>query len=440
MINTKDPTSFIRNFLLSSDIDFFLGSGASLLAGIPSGQNLVWQLKKEIYCSENNVSRELFKDLQSERSRIKLQDYFDSLDGFPKRGSKEEYSFYFEKCYDNTLARNAYIQKRVANVEPTRGHLCLANLFINNEVKNIWTTNFDELIEAGIKTLSPQYSFNVVSSIQKDSISQIANNNFQNVIKLHGDYRYDSIQNTEQELQNLENQLSNLFYQNLMNRGLVVIGYAGNDDSVMKVLESNIDNKDFLSKGIYWCKLQNTTLSERATAFMEKACQNNDLSCVIDIDGFDEFLNSIYTNYEHKNPIIDERWKDFANRKKTIDFSSNKIAQSSLKMNTFVSTELPSCNVFETDITNWEDLRNIISPEKIIAGLFNGKVYSFCNNDKLKEVFHTHIKSEIFTEFPETKLLNKPNFVYIRMLYDLINDSLLQNSNIETFAKINTIL
>lgn len=435
MINTKDPTSFIRNFLLNRDIDFFLGSGASLLAGIPSGQNLVWQFKKEIYCSENNVSRELFKDLQSERSRIKLQDYFDSLDGFPKRGSKEEYSFYFEKCYDNTLARNAYIQKRVANVEPTRGHLCLANLFINNEVKNIWTTNFDELIEAGIKTLSPQYSFNVVSSIQKDSISQIANNNFQNVIKLHGDYRYDSIQNTEQELQNLENQLSNLFYQNLMNRGLVVIGYAGNDDSVMKVLESNIDNKDFLSKGIYWCKLQNTTLSERATAFMEKACQNNDLSCVIDIDGFDKFLNSIYTNYEHKNPIIDERWKDFANRKKTIDFSSNKIAQSSLKMNTFVSTELPSCNVFETDITNWEDLRNIISPEKIIAGLFNGKVYSFCNNDKLKEVFHTHIKSEIFTEFPETKLLNKPNFVYIGMLYDLINDSLLQNSNIETFAK-----
>ena len=107
MINTKDPTSFIRNFIVSSDIDFFLGSGASLLAGIPSGQNLVWQFKKEIYCSENNVSRELFKDLQSERNRTKLQEYFDSLEGFPKRRSEEEYSFYFEKCYDNTSARNA---------------------------------------------------------------------------------------------------------------------------------------------------------------------------------------------------------------------------------------------------------------------------------------------------------------------------------------------
>ena len=49
-----------------------------------------------------------------------------------------------------------------------------------------------------------------------------------------------------------------------MNNGLIVIGYAGNDDSVMKVLEDNIDNKDFLSKGIYWCKPQNTILSERA--------------------------------------------------------------------------------------------------------------------------------------------------------------------------------
>lgn len=436
MINTKDSTSFIRNFLVSSDIDFFLGSGASLLAGIPSGQNLVWQFKKEIYCSENNVSRELFKDLQSERNRTKLQDYFDSLDGFPKRGSKEEYSFYFEKCYDNTSARNAYIQKLVANVEPIRGHLCLANLFINNQVKNIWTTNFDELIEAGIKTLSPQYSFNVVSSIQKESISQIANNNFQNVIKLHGDYRYDSLQNTEQELQNLESQLSDLFCKNLMNKGLIVIGYAGNDDSVMKVLEDNIDNKDFLSKGIYWCKPQNTILSEQANAFMEKACKNNELSCVIDIDGFDEFLNLIYQNYEHKNLIIDERWKDFDNRKKEINFSSDKIAQSSLKMNTFVSTELPSCNVFETDIKNWKELRTIIGGNNdIIAGLFNGKVYSFSNSDKLKEIFKGHIKSEVTTVFPETDLLNKENFVYLGLLYELIKISLLQKTNIKIFGR-----
>lgn len=435
MINTKDQMSFIRNFLVCDGMDFFLGSGASLSAGIPSGQNLVWEFKKEIYCSENNVSRELFKDLQSERNRKKLQDYFDSLDGYPTIYSKEEYSFYFEKCYDNTAARNAFIRNLVADVKPTRGHLCLANLFINNKVQNIWTTNFDELIEAGIDTLLPQYSFNTVSSIQKDSISKIANNRFSNVIKLHGDYRYDSLQNTEQELQELEKQLSDLFNNRLYNRGLIVIGYAGNDESVMKVLEDNINNKDFLSKGIYWCKPRNTTLSERANAFMEKACKNNELSCVIEIDSFDEFLNSIYKNYEHKNPIIDERWKDFDNRKKDIIFSSDKTAQSPLKMNTFVSKELPLCNVFETDIKTWKELREITDKNNIIAGLFNGKIYSFCKDDKLKAIFNNHIKSEISIEFPETELLSKPNFVYIGLLYELIKVSLLQNSNIQTFGR-----
>lgn len=191
-----------------------------------------------------------------------------------------------------------------------------------------------------------------------------------------------------------------------------------------------------MSKGIYWCKPQNTTLSERANAFMEMACQNNELSCVIDIDGFDEFLNLIYRNYEHKNPIIDERWKDFDNRKKEINFSSDKIAQSSLKMNTFVSTELPSCNVFETDIKNWKELRTIIGGNNdIIAGLFNGKVYSFSNSDKLKEIFKGHINSEITTVFPETELLNKENFIYLGLLYELIKISLLQNSNIKSFGR-----
>lgn len=61
----KDQSSFIRNFFAINNIDFFLGSGASLLTGIPSGQNLVWQFKKEIYCTENCVSKEVFKDLQN---------------------------------------------------------------------------------------------------------------------------------------------------------------------------------------------------------------------------------------------------------------------------------------------------------------------------------------------------------------------------------------
>lgn len=104
-------------------------------------------------------------------------------------------------------------------------------------------------------------------------------------------------------------------------------------------------------------------------------------------------------------------------------------------MNTFVSKELPSCNVFETDIKTWKELREVTGTNNIISGLFNGKIYSFCKDDKLKAIFNNHIKSEISIEFPDSELLNKPNFVYIGLLYELIKVSLLQNSNIKTFGR-----
>ena len=47
MVREKDQNSFVHNFLVTDNIDFFLGSGASVSAGIPSGQNLIWHLKKK---------------------------------------------------------------------------------------------------------------------------------------------------------------------------------------------------------------------------------------------------------------------------------------------------------------------------------------------------------------------------------------------------------
>lgn len=39
-------------------MDFFFGSGTSIQSGIPTGSGLVWDFKKEIYCSETGTSRE----------------------------------------------------------------------------------------------------------------------------------------------------------------------------------------------------------------------------------------------------------------------------------------------------------------------------------------------------------------------------------------------
>ena len=48
----------IRNFCVMNDgeIDFFLEAGASVQSGIPTGGGFVWNFKREIYCTENNIS------------------------------------------------------------------------------------------------------------------------------------------------------------------------------------------------------------------------------------------------------------------------------------------------------------------------------------------------------------------------------------------------
>ena len=56
----------IRNLGVMNDgeIDFFLGAGASAQSGVPTGGDLVWNFKREIYCTENNMSNQLYQDLK----------------------------------------------------------------------------------------------------------------------------------------------------------------------------------------------------------------------------------------------------------------------------------------------------------------------------------------------------------------------------------------
>lgn len=47
------------------NISVFLGAGASVQSQIPSAKDLVWQFKRTLYCNENNMSEQYFKDIQS---------------------------------------------------------------------------------------------------------------------------------------------------------------------------------------------------------------------------------------------------------------------------------------------------------------------------------------------------------------------------------------
>ena len=136
---------FIRMFSVfpNSTFDFFLGSGASVQAGIPTGYSMTWAFKRDIYCTETGVNPGAMKDLQSEYTQSALQAYFDAQQETPTKGDPLEYAYYFQRCHPTSAAREIYIQNKVRGVKPSVGHLCLASFIKRGRVTRVCTTNFD---------------------------------------------------------------------------------------------------------------------------------------------------------------------------------------------------------------------------------------------------------------------------------------------------------
>ncbi len=416
-----DQKQFIRNYkvLAKGTIDFFLGAGASISSGVPTGGDLVWYFKRELYCTENNISQDRFKDLKSESNRLIIQNYFNSQPDTPERGNPKEYSFYFEKCYNSWFARKSFIDSLVERRNPTIGYLCLANLIINSRISNLWTTNFDQLLETAISNLDPSFPFNLCSSANAKSFDNL-NPRYHCIYKLHGDYRYDKLQNTNDELKELEQEIHAQFYTKLCEKGLLVIGYSGSDDSIMNFFEGHISDKAFLEKGLYWTTLKGYPVSKRVADLISNLNKNGKPASIIEIDNFDEFLLNFYYAIGEPQETIDKNiYSLSSNTKLRFGITPKK---EFIKLNGFKSKVYPQCNVFDTDIKTWKSLRECESFFPV--SLFKGKVYSFGTADQINAIFKGHVMSDIISiDVPEYILLRNES-IYTGMLYELIGNAL----------------
>ena len=186
-------------------MSLLLGAGSSISSGDKClGVQMIWDFKRRIYCSENKVSEKIFPDLSRESVQSEIQTYLDATGEHPALYSADEYSHYFEYVFGNSRDRELYIQNKVKNIVPALGYLCLGTLIIEGKVNLINTTNFDDLVKAGVYSIEPGHSIKTISSAIDGSVGFNLNDGFPSVIKLHGDYLVDNLKNTSQELQELE--------------------------------------------------------------------------------------------------------------------------------------------------------------------------------------------------------------------------------------------
>lgn len=218
------------------ELSLFLGAGASVSSGIPSAGTMIGEWREQAYREANPGAGGTQQDW------LQQQAWY---------GSESEYSDLFEALYHNAPTRQKYLERKIEPAFPGWGYLYLASMIEKGWFNIVYTTNFDDLIADG---LSIYCGYNPVVCAVDSQVEMInPTTDRAKIIKLHGDYLFRRLKNTRDELNALDPVMDEKFREFSRHRGLVVIGYAGRDRSVMDILGALLaDGRGYFPTDIYW--------------------------------------------------------------------------------------------------------------------------------------------------------------------------------------------
>ena len=430
-----DKDTFFRSFKVISNqsFDLFLGSGASISSGIHSGSDLVWRFKRELLSVSGKINGKKYQDLKIESNKKIIQKFFAEEDA----NVSNPYSYYFEKCYPDPLVRQEFLSNLVRDQKPSIGFLCLSALISQRKLNTIWTTNFDDLIEKAISKMD--ISCQVVSPENSRSVKNFRSD-IPTVVKLHGDFRYDALQNTDAELQKLEENLHNYFLDAANQRGLLVVGYSGNDESVLQTLEKALEKPYAFPKGLIWCIPKDVKPNERLSEIIEKANEQNKRSGFMVIDSFDYFLHELYIVCELKNEQIDSIAKERFEQKRSFRLTQHQANTPPVLLNAIKARLFPK-TIFSTKTKingegKWKRLREVLQGSNIVAQFSKGETLSlFGDENEIKQVFKEYLTDDLkLIDIPE-HLFHQPDSYYIGLLYELIAKSFVNDYGLDLFSR-----
>ncbi|KFC19140.1 MULTISPECIES: SIR2 family protein [Chryseobacterium group] len=399
-----DYDAFLRSIKRNIDVphSFLLGAGASISSGIQSAYDCIWEWKRDIYISKNINAAEYYKNHKNENVRISIQKWIDNHGGFPKIDASEEYSYYAEKAYPIAEDRRKYFFSLIENKQPYIGYKLLCFLAGQGIVKSVWTTNFDGLMvkAAHQNNLTP-------IEITLDNAERIFRNQSTKelmCIALHGDYKYSTLKNTDNELDSQHE----IFQEQLANyhsdKNLIVAGYSGRDVSLMNALKSAFSKRG--TGRLYWCG-HGDNMNIEVQELIEHVRKSGREAFYISTDGFDKTLIHLTkTIFEDNKEISDKIQKvlEISDDQETVntDFKLNftktdKYIKSNLHPVVFPREVFQ----FEIDYKNerpWAFLRKITENTSISAVPFKGKVFALGTLSEINSVFRAYLKTDIKRE------------------------------------------
>src|SRR3990172_13252045 len=290
-MNTLELKPFIHHFCNNIRADkkycFILGSGASKQSGIPTGGELVKQWLEELDKMYGVEYVDNWLKTQNIKRKEAAKCYPDIYDKRFEVDQKEGYAF---------------LEKIMEGKEPSCGYSVLAQILANKLHKIVITTNFDSLTEDALFIYTQRKPLVIGHEVLANFIKPFGDRPI--IVKIHRDFLLSpksKLSETKEIETDFKKNLASVFkyYTPL------VIGYGGNDGSLMGFLES----LDEIEGGIFWFhRKTNGNLDERIQKLIEKFS-----GYAVPIDGFDELM--IELGNELKIERLDNVIKEIADKR-----------------------------------------------------------------------------------------------------------------------------
>jgi len=321
----------------SPNYSLFLGAGASVTSGINSGAQLVEEWRKEIY---ELLSGTAFTDIKTAKDYLieKHSTWYEP---------SHEYSSLFQKKFDLPSQRRRFVEGQVDSKLPSIGYSYMVSLFQSGYIDTVFTTNFDDLINEAFYQFSRERPTLCAhdSSIKGVSV----NSSRPKIIKVHGDYLFDSIKSTLNETESLEANTRDKLIEFTKKYGLIFMGYAGNDRSIIDVINYLLRQDEYLGNGIYWCFRKDDEINPDLLKIIKK-----EKVYFVEIEGFDQALAEMHYHIIGEGLSLEANFK--STKRDTI-LSSFTTDAFQLASNKYISDDL---NQLKTH-TNKVDISNLIN-------------------------------------------------------------------------------